>query len=562
MIVVDLKYIKLTNFKQHESFELLLDTNQLVLIKGKNGTGKTTIFESVYTALYNRRPNGRPAASAIKQGAKTAEIELLLSINGVNHLIKRKIGKSSNFSILKEGELVAEGNSATTYIEELIPPYIVKLSLLQDVDIKTIISNLIDIDSYVKLVREKMMKIQSQLTNITHDIDYLSQEKQMKENMIQQRENEIKKMEETITFYQNQLDELEEISQEQVFELINKREQFQKNLSNLQRQKLVEYDTTIEKLQREYNDLNTQRSMLQSKKNEFSKILYLDNCPLCKQPVTQQHKDDISQTLQELDNDISSIGNSLNQVVQSINQNKDLKNKVYESQDIYFEALRISNLSEEDLSVDLNYLRQVLQKRQSLQNSILQVKSKIENEKNDTSIEKRIKEIELEVLEKEKSKTKLDELIKILEVFANTRMLKNVLASTSSELIQSTIKKKYSSLNEVIVTLDEKENLTIQAMNTNNTILPMEDLSRGEDVIAKLTLFSAIRDVISSRFRFNVLFLDEFLDSLDPDNIMFVLPFLQEISKYDKIFVITHNSYALETEIWDTVIDLDLKVTN
>jgi DNA repair exonuclease SbcCD ATPase subunit len=384
----------------------------------------------------------------------------------------------------------------------------------------------------------------------------------MKENMIQQRENEIKKMEETITFYQNQLDELEEISQEQVFELINKREQFQKNLSNLQRQKLVEYDTAIEKLQREYNDLNTQRSMLQSKKNEFSKILYLDNCPLCKQPVTQQHKDDISQTLQELDNNISSIANSLNQVVQSINQNKDLKNKVYESQDIYFEALRISNLSEEDLSVDLNYLRQVLQKRQSLQNSILQVKSKIENQKNDTSIEERIKEIELEIIEKEKSKTKLDELVKILEVFANTRMLKNVLASTSSELIQSTIKKKYSSLNEVIVTLDEKENLIIQAMNTNNTILPMEDLSRGEDVIAKLTLFSAIRDVISSKFRFNVLFLDEFLDSLDPDNIMFVLPFLQEISKYDKIFVITHNSYALETEIWDTVIDLDLKVTN
>jgi energy-coupling factor transporter ATP-binding protein EcfA2 len=186
MIVVDLKYIKLTNFKQHESFELLLDTNQLVLIKGKNGTGKTTIFESVYTALYNRRPNGRPAASAIKQGAKTAEIELLLSINGVNHLIKRKIGKSSNFSILKEGELVAEGNSATTYIEELIPSYIVKLSLLQDVDLKTIISNLIDIDSYVKLVREKMMKIQSQLTNITHDIYYLSKYKKMKEKKIQQ----------------------------------------------------------------------------------------------------------------------------------------------------------------------------------------------------------------------------------------------------------------------------------------------------------------------------------------------------------------------------------------
>jgi len=330
MIVVDLKYIKLTNFKQHTSFELSLDSNQLVLIKGKNGTGKTTIFESVYTALYNRRPNGRPAASAIKQGAKTAEVELLLSINGVNHLIKRKIGKSSSFTIFKENELVAEGNSATTYIEELIPPYIVKLSLLQDVDIKTIISNLIDIDSYVKSVREKILKIQSQLTNVSHDIDYLSQEKQMKENLIQRREDEIRKMEETITFYQNQLCELEEISQEQVFELINKREQFQKNLSNLQRQKLLEYDNAIEKLQREYNDLNTQRSMLQSKKNEFSKILYLDNCPLCKQPVTQQHKDDISQTLQKLDNDISSIGNSLNQVVQSINQNKNLKNKVYD----------------------------------------------------------------------------------------------------------------------------------------------------------------------------------------------------------------------------------------
>lgn len=53
-------YLRLQNFRRHADTELRFEpTDQIVIVSGDNGAGKTTIFESVLWALYGEGRNGR-----------------------------------------------------------------------------------------------------------------------------------------------------------------------------------------------------------------------------------------------------------------------------------------------------------------------------------------------------------------------------------------------------------------------------------------------------------------------------------------------------------------------
>jgi len=59
-------FIKLENYKQHDVIELSLPDKGLVLLKGKSGAGKTTIFKAIYDGLFMLSKSSKPWSGATK----------------------------------------------------------------------------------------------------------------------------------------------------------------------------------------------------------------------------------------------------------------------------------------------------------------------------------------------------------------------------------------------------------------------------------------------------------------------------------------------------------------
>jgi len=115
---------KLIRFKNILSFgnqmtEFRLDTNETILITGKNGVGKSSVLETIFFAMTGKSYRNVPKPNLINnKNRKNLLVELEIEHAGKNYLIRRGL-KPNIFEIIRDGKLIDEDASIRDYQKQL-----------------------------------------------------------------------------------------------------------------------------------------------------------------------------------------------------------------------------------------------------------------------------------------------------------------------------------------------------------------------------------------------------------------------------------------------------------
>jgi DNA repair protein SbcC/Rad50 len=118
-------YLRLENFLRHEDTELHFSPEQqLVVVSGNNGAGKTAVFGAVVYALYGEAPKGRRIDELVRWGAElegmTVELEFTIG-EDVYRVRRRRDGVKSSSTLHLNGAQVVDGAKAvTSYVTKLL----------------------------------------------------------------------------------------------------------------------------------------------------------------------------------------------------------------------------------------------------------------------------------------------------------------------------------------------------------------------------------------------------------------------------------------------------------
>jgi DNA repair exonuclease SbcCD ATPase subunit len=97
------KSLEIKNFKCHQELDFDFSKNRLVLITGKNGKGKSSLFSALEWVLYSECSNGMTGDSIVrKKSKKDCSVILKFSIDDDEYEIKnyRKHSKFGNSKLL------------------------------------------------------------------------------------------------------------------------------------------------------------------------------------------------------------------------------------------------------------------------------------------------------------------------------------------------------------------------------------------------------------------------------------------------------------------------------
>lgn len=109
-----ISYLRLSNFRRHAETEIHFEPgDQVVLVSGANGVGKSTIFEAVLYAFYGEGRNGRGNIERIvRKGGELEglEVEIHFDVAGVSYEVKRRRDSKISSAVLFANEVaIVEG---------------------------------------------------------------------------------------------------------------------------------------------------------------------------------------------------------------------------------------------------------------------------------------------------------------------------------------------------------------------------------------------------------------------------------------------------------------------
>lgn len=558
-IIVD--KVKIHGFQSIGDAEVKLSNRGIVCVKGinnyedfsrSNGSGKSSIFESIFFAIYGRTSEGiaYPENRYMKDGCS---VELTIFVDGVKYVITRTSkGKTSSVRIFKEGEDISGRNKKDT--ENIICNDVIKIS--QDIFLSTVflsqgfsgklsslqpsgrkerIETLTDTNVIIEKFRDNIQDIKNgyneKYNKLSSDLSFKRGTYSRIQEENSQIEKEISEAEKSkpdgdIDNISKSIEDLESQN-----EILQSKYDNTLNLYNEISMKIVEKGS-------EYNNIMNESNRL---RKNLQDIKGSDSCPTCGRKYDGIDKEHINKSIQELNN--------------KLDEN----------------SKRISSLGNEYKGLE--------EKKNSLNEKMLSIKSIISSNNSEISRLRLLKEEILRVVDTEPLKNKLNEnKVKMLDLSkesnemekdiqkykdlydtANhcttliTRQFRNYLLKNTIEFMNSRLNKYsymlFSNNADVIKLVQDGSNLDIFLGEA-----PYSSLSGGEKRKVDIALILAQKDLALniSGLNCNLLILDEIFESLDDEAIMTVTEVLMSVSSdIDSMFVISHK----DTDIgYDSVI--------
>ena len=370
--------LRLENFLAHDNTDIEFSQSGITAIIGENGSGKTSILEGIYYALFGESSKGN-LGDIVKWGRSGASVELEFIKGNRRYKIVREIKKTSKgnttnaflYRIENSREILEKhknlnkelpaitGLSKKTFLNSVLVRQgeIEGLLRLKPSEREKVIEELLDLHLYVKLqekykelrrkeennlellesqkinkeeIEKYLTDIESKLKALEEEIEKLQKEKENIENQLKQveksledatkKENEKKIKEVNLRNVEIRLKELENQLQE-IRNLKEKLPSLEKDVEKLQ-----ELENTYLRLQ-EIKNINLElNQILENLKEIQEKIKFKQSFePVFKEIVEKSEElKNLNETIKDLQRKKGEISQLQNQIQQKSN---DLKNK-------------------------------------------------------------------------------------------------------------------------------------------------------------------------------------------------------------------------------------------
>ena len=245
------------NFIGIKRAEIEFEPGVYVLV-GRNGSGKSSLFEAVHFALYGS-PIRTNVYSSIRMGAREARVNFDFELGGKLYSISRKIDKSKSHIAFLKGDVIRPVNGASEVSKKIVDItgidsktfrrffFIPQESITEVVeagaDLKSVILKLMKFEDMVKFMREALKfeleklgfeKLKVDIENVESELKKIGEPNSLREHLIsldsslEKLRSDLKSVESELKSVEINLSGLEEVNLEKLREEISRLEELVK----------------------------------------------------------------------------------------------------------------------------------------------------------------------------------------------------------------------------------------------------------------------------------------------------------------------------------------------
>lgn len=547
------KRVKYKNFLSSGNIyiEIELNKHKNTCIVGSNGSGKSTILESIYFALFGksfRKANKPQLINSINK--KDCMVELELTIHGKDYYIKRGL-KPNILEFYCNGILLNQDSSSLDY-QKYFEDNILRMnsrSFLQIVMLSTmnyvpfmqlpalgrrdIIEDLLDLKIFSKmniLTKEQLQLNKNESSTIENNIKSIQKQielnnkhiQKLKENnkeLIDSKKEYIKSLKEKIKNYKNKKSILETE--------LKRYKNLEKNILKINME-IDQYNKKSLKLKNEISSYN----------KEIEYYMHTNECSRCRQHIDIDFKNSLILKFENIQKELNIKLNNVEDKMTSCKAIKLKLNEVEKEKNELESEYKELNFSAINLENEMEKYKKDIQLLENKNKNIL-IEDKIGVSLKDelTSNQNKLKNL---IEDKEI-------LIYCLTFLKDDGIKANIIKKYIS-LINTTIN-KYLNMLDFFISFELNENFEEVIKSRYRDEQSFENLSEGEKSRINLALLFTWRDIakIRNTFSTNLLFLDEVFDSsLDALGSEELIKILNNFSDDTNIFVISHRDNMVD----------------
>lgn len=555
-----INYIEFKNIKSYGNKLQRINFNtegNLILLTGTNGSGKSTIQDSIDLSLFNQVRGKETSKIPLKYFPNRLNKELYVAINFKNNNgdiidIERKINPN-DFSILKNNEPYTERfkilseeekekiigfnyNTFKSFISLSMNDFrnFIKLTPEDKRNLLNRLFNLEEIDMYYSINKELINQNKKEIERLTMDIvsinktlkEYTSILKDKKNNENKESKEVLKqKIKEYKERYQSKKDEISKIDSK-ISDFLIKIQENKNNISSAETENI--------KRRTELNDIN-----------EKIKIYESGSCPYCSSDLNDEHHHNMLDELKT---------KKIN--LKEIILNNDGLSSVFKENNI--SLIRQQRILEESKDVLINELNDIKVKVLSLKDKIENYDDTVDNilseikEKGSNLLkEKKEKETRI-ILLKEENET----LNQLKDILSEDGVRKKIISSIIPP-INETLSKLLNKINyPYTVALDDNFDAIIY---DKGDIIYNEIMSNGEIRMLSLCIAISYIEMVRKMNNINILFMDEVFQSVHKENINLILDLLKVFSKENNLnlILVHHGLEEVNPKIFDKIISVE-----
>jgi len=546
------KYLRWKNFLSTGNVftELKLDKAKSTLVVGENGAGKSTMLDALSFALYGkpfRKINKPQLMNTINQ--KGLEVQVEFRVGKKEYMIVRGV-KPNKFEIYENDKIINQDAAARDY-QEVLEKNILKLNHKSFSQIVVLGSS-----TFVPFMQLPSMHRREVIEDLL-DIQIFSTMNTLLKDKVNNNKSEIldndyniNLAEEKIKMQHQYIDELKQNTEKRVNEAKVKVVKAEKEKQ--------EYNTLIDTLQDQVNILQESISDFESLTKKKSKVEQLeyklqekikklehdiefyqdhDNCPVCKQDIEEDFKD---QTIEEKETSLNETVNGFNQLReewQSIN------NRIQEISEVQLDISSKQN----EISSNNSHINALNKLIDSINEDITSID---DSDKSDKSDKKKLETLEKALVKLQSYKEEIINERSVLDIASmilkdsgiKTRIIKQYIP------VMNKLINKYLAAMDFFVDFQLDENFNETIKSRFRDVFSYASFSEGEKMRIDLALLftwravSKLRNSVST----NLLIMDEVFDSsLDNTGTEEFLKILNDLTSDTNVFIISHKGDQL-----------------
>lgn len=537
------KQVKFRNFQSvgNSWITIQLDRSPTTIIGGQNGSGKSTVLESLSYALFGKPLKKVNLAGLINTSNKKGlEVQVTWESKGKTYKVIRG-QKPGKFEFYIDDELVDQSANSRDYqakieyhlgmdyklftqIVVLNKEKYVPFMELGAADRRKVIEDILDIGVFSvmsDLLKEDIKAHSNKLEDLKYERDKLGERIKGQERLIAE-------------------------SSANIDELVDNVKKTVSQLGTEENEK-VEAIENIESQLEQYIGIDKQFTALNQKKSDFEKLAYkfqekikgiektikffeeTDECPTCgneigsDQKATKQH--DCNEEITELRDTSKDLMSKYQEVLDQV---KDVQEKIKEQRQLE------DNLNQ--VQQDLRYVRrQIREKEEEIEELLSKSKA--------SQYEDELRELN------EQHETMTETLEGLITTDAHYKACRDILKDDGikAHIVSDYIEFINLKMNEYMnamefhlnITLDAEFNETINSINRAG--FTYDNLSSGQKCRVNLAIWMALLEVASIKNSVvtNVLFLDEVLEPIDAQGVGLFMGLVKEHLPHKNLFVVT-----------------------